>query len=665
MGMGGTYMNKFIFLFLISILPIFCASCGSKDFTNISDSKLITLIGAGISNSGKAPAAPSNLQATAIATDKIDIVWENNSSNTAGITIERSAGNNTSFMEIASSIHGEANYYNDTTGLNPGITYFYRIHAFNSTGYSEYSNISSTTTYTSSPLVPVNPSILQGFAVSDSQINLTWNDNSDNETGFKIERRADGEANFSEIASNLPEGTVLYSSTGLNPATTYYYRVRAFNSIGNSGYSNESTAITNDVIPESPNNLTSSAVSNTRINLTWSDNSINETGFKIECRASTEANFTEIANSLPAGTTTYASTGLNPSTVYYYRVRAYNSIGNSGYSSESSAATYANSTIQIIADHTVVSHYNNIPQKWIDEVKKMWINIPGESHSMGYRYGCQLIQAVDSRFAVNVTESGTPEAYTSQHLRISRATWGDYSSSSGWVYGYGEEDFWTNSTAISRTKGHLAYCETHGLSIAAFGFGWCWDMSWLNGPGGTADPVYGVRWAGSSVNGPDGNTIWGLDDADYALTGNHVSLQTYLDAVDDYTAYCASNGYSVRMLFTTGPVDNTGGYNVGESGYQRHLKNEAIRNHVTADSSRILFDYADILSWNDTNPPAQNTTSWNGHAYQLMHPDNMLNIDGSAHSEDGDHIGPRGALRLGKAIWWMLARIAGWDGISQ
>ena len=35
----------------------------------------------------------------------------------------------------------------------------------------------------------------------------------------------------------------------------------------------------------------------------------------------------------------------------------------------------------IIADHTVVDKYDDIPQHWIDEVKKMWIDIPGESHS--------------------------------------------------------------------------------------------------------------------------------------------------------------------------------------------------------------------------------------------------------------------------------------------
>ena len=88
----------------------------------------------------------------------------------------------------------------------------------------------------------------------------------------------------------------------------------------------------------------------------------------------------------------------------------------------------------IIADHTVVDQYADIPQAYIDLIKKMWVSVPGESHSEAYRRGCELLQEADSRFQVNVIDGGTPEAYTDQHLRISRATWGDVDSASGWQY---------------------------------------------------------------------------------------------------------------------------------------------------------------------------------------------------------------------------------------
>lgn len=175
------------------------------------------------------------------------------------------------------------------------------------------------------------------------------------------------------------------------------------------------------------------------------------------------------------------------------------------------------------------------------------------------------------------------------------------------------------------------------------------------------DPVHNVHWDGSSQGGPDGNTRWGLDAEDYTLTGNRVSMDTYLTATQQYADYCRANSYPTQVFFTTGPVD---GY-LNESGYQRHLKHEYIRSYVRASSDRVLFDYADILSW--SNSGQQNLQSWTGyddkpHQYQMIHPDNKLNLDGSTDDPDGDHIGQRGALRLGKALWWMLARMAGWDG---
>ena len=84
------------------------------------------------------------------------------------------------------------------------------------------------------------------------------------------------------------------------------------------------------------------------------------------------------------------------------------------------------------------------------------------------------------------------------------------------------------------------------------------------------------------------------------------------------------------------------------------MKNEAIRNYVDLDATRILFDYADILCYNDESE-TPNTTTWNGHTYPIITPTNGLPITTG-------HISNAGAVRLAKAQWWLLARIAGWDG---
>lgn len=93
--------------------------------------------------------------------------------------------------------------------------------------------------------VPGMPLNLTAQAISTSQINLTWNDNSNNEDGFVIER-ANG-SNWTQVGSVGPSYgpyTVTFSNTGLQSNKTYTYRVRAFNVIGNSAYSNTASAKT-------------------------------------------------------------------------------------------------------------------------------------------------------------------------------------------------------------------------------------------------------------------------------------------------------------------------------------------------------------------------------------------------------------------------------------
>ncbi len=313
---------------------------------------------------------------------------------------------------------------------------------------------------------------------------------------------------------------------------------------------------------------------------------------------------------------------------------------------------------QIIADHTVVDQYDKIPQHYIDEVKKMLVDIAGESHSAGYRYGVSLLAELDSRFRVT-TYVGNRPSRTTTNLRL---------GTHGTV---GEAQFYTSQSAINSYKSHITSQYSTGNPYSVIGFGWCWDMTWQNSPGGGVDPVYNVRWAGSSEGGPQGSRRWGLDAGDESLTGNSVCMDTYLDAVEQYIAHCRQNGYDTRVIFTTGPVDDGAG-NIGgtENGFQRELKHDYIRDYVRSDPSRILFDYADILCW--SNGGEQNIATWNQsgtprrHAH--IHPENMMDYDRSwnmiSHVEDGDHIGEVGALRLGKAMWWMLARIAGWDGGS-
>ena len=206
------------------------------------------------------PAAPSNLTAQAVSTSQINLSWSDNSTDEDGFRIERCQGpmaGCSPFAQIAQVGPDTASYSN--TGLASETTYSYRVVAYNGAGDSGYSNTMEETTQSPPPPPPPPsaPSGLSATAVSSTQINLSWSDNSNNEDGFSLERcqgLVETCVSFAPIAQ-LAANATSYSNTGLAPNTTYAYRVRAYNGSGNSAYSTAVDATTlsgssTQVIPE-------------------------------------------------------------------------------------------------------------------------------------------------------------------------------------------------------------------------------------------------------------------------------------------------------------------------------------------------------------------------------------------------------------------------------
>jgi hypothetical protein len=219
--------------------------------------------------------------------------------------------------------------------LSPNTQYFVRAYATDNDGTIYGNEVSFVTLDITIPAAPTN---LIAQSISSSQINLSWTDNSNNEEGFKIERSPEG-INWVEITA-VVAGTKNFQNIGLSAGYTYYYRVRAYKAAVNSGYSNTASATTlsNVTVPIAPSNLIAQAISDSEINLSWTDNSDNEEGFKIEYLLEGETSWYEIGTT-EADITTGQIIGLSPGTSYYFRVRAYKATLNSDYSNVANAIT--------------------------------------------------------------------------------------------------------------------------------------------------------------------------------------------------------------------------------------------------------------------------------------------------------------------------------------
>jgi fibronectin type 3 domain-containing protein len=117
----------------------------------------------------------------------------------------------------------------------------------------------------------------------------------------------------------------------------YSLRAKATSDNGAYTYSSTVNITVNDVLPNAPSALAATAVSSSQIDISWTDNSLNENTFRIE-RSTNGVSFAQIGF-VGVGVTTYSDTSVTGNTIYYYRVRSSNNAGNSAYTNTASATT--------------------------------------------------------------------------------------------------------------------------------------------------------------------------------------------------------------------------------------------------------------------------------------------------------------------------------------
>jgi len=193
---------------------------------------------------------------------------------------------------------------------------------------------------------PSAPSGLTATAEGPYSISLDWNDNTIDPdlASYKVYRSTTGgfvpgiENFINEVASSS------YTDTGLDPDTTYYYRVTAVDTSNNESDPSEQASATtlqpDTTPPSAPTWLTASTVSSDRIDLDWNDNAESDIAVYKVYRSNDDGFIPDISNFLGESiTSSYQDTGLSSETTYYYKVTAVDTSDNESDPSEQASAT--------------------------------------------------------------------------------------------------------------------------------------------------------------------------------------------------------------------------------------------------------------------------------------------------------------------------------------
>ena len=180
---------------------------------------------------------PKTVVAIAVSSSQIDLDWTDVSGET-GYLVERTTGHGwKDLSETGADVTSHAD-----TGLEPGTTYTYQIVAIYGAEDSPASREASATT----AIDPPGSTTLEAVVLSPTEVRLTWADVA-TETGYRIERSLDGAA-WTQVGT-AGQGATTFTDTGLSAGTTYYYRVVATNSAGDSPASNAAQVTTSPDVP--------------------------------------------------------------------------------------------------------------------------------------------------------------------------------------------------------------------------------------------------------------------------------------------------------------------------------------------------------------------------------------------------------------------------------
>lgn len=300
------------------------------------------------------PSPPSSLAASAITDTSARLNFTKNQVGYATIdNTEVQYSTSSTFASNVSSVQAGTATFVNIAALQPGVKYYWRARSSSAGGISGWSGTAS---FTTSARVPSKPGTPMTSAVSASGMTVSWSSAAGNGsavTTYQLQIASD--SSFTTDLRTIDAGLDLTEViSGLSPATTYYLRVRALNSVGWGPWSSTKTQATVATTPSEPRNVTASNPTSVSVDVSWdapaTTGGSDITGYDLAY--STSSTFASNVETLSLNTSRSTSvTGLNPGTTYYFLVRAKNGVGAGPWSTAVSQAT----TVAVPPGMTVVA----------------------------------------------------------------------------------------------------------------------------------------------------------------------------------------------------------------------------------------------------------------------------------------------------------------------
>jgi Fibronectin type III domain len=266
-----------------------------------------------------APLAPSSLTSGTVTTTAVTLNWLDNSTNENGFRIYTvdAAGVRTLVTTVAANVKTAT-----IAGLTAATSYTFQVDSFNIGGANSSNTVLATTL-----ALPLAPSAVAGtLSTTTRTINVSWVDNSADETGFVVSRATSAAGPFVQIATPAAGATSLVDTIAVaNVGSTFFYRVVAARGTDVSTAA-DSVGLATPALPAAATLLATSNVLSNSVTLGWADNATNEDSYQVFRRTGAGA-IAALSGLLPAGTVSFADTTVAAGTSYSYRVDVTNWAG--------------------------------------------------------------------------------------------------------------------------------------------------------------------------------------------------------------------------------------------------------------------------------------------------------------------------------------------------